>query len=133
MRVPGLCFYILTIAAAALYPCRAMNSARRVTFVALMGCSSGTIYSAQEVRTYYVFGLLAICILYDMLDHGAVLGDSRAPSSSRLGWSAVLGLAVSYTILGSCSSGQRFSAFWVTAWHGGEQPGESWRSAAPSC
>src|SRR5690242_11688751 len=62
MRVPGLYFYFLTIAAAALYPCRAMNTATRITFVALVGCSFGTIAFAQEVRTYYVLGLVLICI-----------------------------------------------------------------------
>jgi len=96
MRVPGLCFYILTVTAAALYPCRAMNNARRIAFVALVGCSFGTIYFAQEVRTYYVFGLLAICILYDMLDHATVLDDGGVPSWARLGWSALVGLAASY-------------------------------------
>jgi hypothetical protein len=97
MRVPGLYCYILTIAAAALYPCRAMNTAQRIAFVALAGCSYGTISFAQEVRAYYVFGLLAICILYDMLDHATVLSDGRVPSWTRLGWSTVIGLAASYT------------------------------------
>jgi hypothetical protein len=97
MRVPGLYFYVLTIAAAALYPCRAMNTAKRLTFVALVGCSYGTIYFAQEVRTYSLFGLLAICILYDMLDHAAVLDNGRLPSWPRLAWSAVVGLAASYS------------------------------------
>jgi hypothetical protein len=65
--------------------------------VALVGCSFGTIYFAQEVRTYYVFGLLAICILYDMLDHATVLDDGCAPSWARLGSSVLLGLAASYS------------------------------------
>jgi mannosyltransferase len=97
MRVPGLYFYILTIAAAALYPCRAMNTAKRITFVALMGCSFGTVYFAQEVRGYELFGLLAICILYDMLDFATVLDSGREPSWIHLGWSAAVGLATSYT------------------------------------
>jgi hypothetical protein len=67
MRAPGLFFYVLTIAAAALYPCRAMNTAKRIVFITLMGCSFGTIFFSQEVRPYYIFGLLAICVLYDML------------------------------------------------------------------
>ena len=97
MRVPGLYLYILTIAAAALYPCRAMNIAKRITFVALVGCSFGTIYFAQEVRTYCLFGLLAICILYDMLDHATLLERGSEPSWIRLAWSAVVGLAASYS------------------------------------
>jgi hypothetical protein len=97
MRVPGLCFYILTITAAALYPCRAMNTAKRSAFVALVGCSFGTIYFAQEVRTYYVVGLLAICILYDILDHAIVLEDGCVSSWPRLGCSALVGLAASYS------------------------------------
>jgi uncharacterized membrane protein len=97
MRVPGLYFYILTIAAAALYPCRVMNTTRRIAFVALVGCSFGTIGFAQEVRTYSLFGLLAICILYDMLDHATVLDSGSEPSWTRLGWSAVVGLAASYS------------------------------------
>ena len=97
MRVPGLYFYILTIAAAALYPCRAMDTAKRITFVALMGCSFGTVYFAQEVRSYELFGLLAICILYDMLDFATVLDSGREPSWIHLGWSAAVGLATSYT------------------------------------
>jgi uncharacterized membrane protein len=97
MRVPGLYFYILTIAAAALYPCRAMNTGKRITFVTLVGCSFGTIFFAQEVRTYCLFGLLAICILYDMLDHASVLEDGSEPSWIRLAWSAVVGLAASYS------------------------------------
>ena len=102
MRVPGLCFYILTITAAALYPCRAMDTAKRIAFVALAGCSFGTIYFAQEVRTYYVFGLLAICILYDMLDHATVLDNGCVPSWPRLGWSALVGLAASYSHYFGC-------------------------------
>jgi uncharacterized membrane protein len=97
MRVPGLYFYILTIAAAALYPCRAMNTAKRIAFVALVSCSFGTIYFAQEVRTYSLFGLLAICILYDILDYATVLDDGNEPSWIRLAWSAVLGLAARYS------------------------------------
>jgi hypothetical protein len=97
MRVPGLYVYVLTIVAAALYPCQAMNAATRIAFVALVGCSFGTIAFAQDVRAYYVFGLLAICILYDMLDHATVLSDGRVPSWTRLGWSAVIGLGASYT------------------------------------
>lgn len=97
MRVPGLYVYILTIAAAALYPCRVMNTAKRITFVALVGCSFGTIYFAQEVRAYSLFGLLAICILYDMLDHATVLDNGGEPSWVRLACSAVLGLAASYS------------------------------------
>src|SRR5438270_6033510 len=97
MRVPGLYCYILTIAAAALYPCRAMNTAKRITLVALVGCSFGTIFFAQEVRAYYLFGMLAICILYDMLDHATVLDEGSVPSWTRVGWSAVVGLAASYT------------------------------------
>jgi hypothetical protein len=97
MRVPGLYFYVLTIAAAALYPCQAMNTARRITFISLVGCGFGTIFFAQEVRSYALFGLLATCILYDMLDHGVALDGGREPSWARLGWSAVLGLAASYT------------------------------------
>jgi uncharacterized membrane protein len=97
MRVPGLYFYVLTIAAAAMYPCRAMDMARRITFIPLMGCSFGTIYFAQEVRSYELFGLLAICILYDMLDFGIVLDGGREPSWIRVGWSATVGLAASYT------------------------------------
>src|SRR5215472_5525388 len=97
MRMPGLYFYILTIAAAALYPCRAMDTAKRITFVALMGCSYGTVYFAQEVRSYELFGLLAICILYDMLDFATVLDSGREPSWIHLGWSAAVGLATSYT------------------------------------
>ena len=97
MRVPGLYFYVLTIAAAALYPCQAMNTARRMTFISLVGCSFGTILFAQEVRSYALFGLLATCILYDMLDHAVVLDGGREPSWARLGRSAVLGLAASYT------------------------------------
>jgi uncharacterized membrane protein len=97
MRVPGLYCYILTIAAAALYPCRAMNTAKRITLVALVGCSFGTIFFAQEVRAYYLFGMLAICILYDMLDHATVLDEGSVPSWTRFGWSAVVGLAASYT------------------------------------
>src|SRR5262249_13381539 len=97
MRVPGLYVYISTIAAAALYPCRVMTTAKRITFVALVGCSFGTIYFAQEVRTYCLLGLLAICILYDMLDHATVLDDGSEPSWVRLAWSAVLGLAASYS------------------------------------
>jgi hypothetical protein len=96
MRVPGLFCYVLTIAAAALYPCEAMNTARRIAFIALVGCSYGTIYFAQEVRPYYVFGLLAICILYDMLDYASILSDGRVPPWTRLGWSALVGLLVSY-------------------------------------
>jgi hypothetical protein len=97
MRFPGLFFYILTIAVATLYRCRAKNTAKRIVFVALVGCSFGTIYFAQEVRTYYVFGLLAICILYDALDHATVLDDGSVPSWARLGWSAVVGLGASYS------------------------------------
>ena len=97
MRVPGLCFYIATIAVAALYPCRAMNTARRITFIALMGSSFGTIYFAQEVRSYYVVDLLATCILYDALDHATVLRHGGVPSWARLGCSAVVGLAASYS------------------------------------
>ncbi len=97
MRVPGLYLYCLTIVAAALYPCRVMNTAKRVTFVAFVGCSFGTIYFAQEVRSYCLFGLLAICILYDMLDCALVLDSGREPSWKRLGWSAVVGLAASYS------------------------------------
>jgi hypothetical protein len=97
MRVPGLCFYILTIVAAAQYPCRAMDTAKRIAFVALVGCSYGTIFFAQEVRTYYIFGLAAICILYETLDHATVLAGGGVPSWARLGWSAVVGLAASYS------------------------------------
>ena len=97
MRVPGLYFYVLTIVAAALYPCQAMNAANRIAFVALAGCSFGTIAFAQDVRAYYVFNLLAICILYDMLDHATVLSNHRVPSWARLGWSAAVGLAASYS------------------------------------
>jgi uncharacterized membrane protein len=97
MRLPGLFFYILTITVATLYPCRRINTARRIAFVALMGCSFGTIFFAQEVRAYYIFGLLAVCILYDMLDHATVLEHGSAPSWARLGGSAALGLAASYT------------------------------------
>jgi len=97
MRVPGLFFYILTIAVIALYPCRAMGTDKRIASVVLIGCSFGTIFFAQEVRAYYIFGLLAICNLYDMLDHAAVLEDGSAPSWARLGGSAALGLAASYT------------------------------------
>jgi hypothetical protein len=96
MRVPGLYLYILTISVAALYPCRAMDTTKRITFVAVVGCSFGTIYYAQEVRSYCLFGLLAICILYDMLDHAVVLDSGREPSWTRLGSSAVVGLAASY-------------------------------------
>jgi len=97
MRVPGLYFYLLTIAAAALYPCRAINPATRVTFVALVGCSFGTIWFAQEVRTYYLFGLVAICILYDIIDHASVLDNGDQPSWTRLIWSAMVGLIASYS------------------------------------
>jgi hypothetical protein len=97
MRVPGLYFYVLTITAAAVYPCRAMDTPKRITFVALMGCSFGTVYFAQEVRSYELFGLLAICILYDMLGFAIVLDSGRQPSWIHLGWSAAVGLAASYT------------------------------------
>jgi uncharacterized membrane protein len=97
MRVPGLYFYLLTIAAAALYPCRAINTATRITFVALVGCSFGTIWFAQEVRTYYLLGLVAICILYDMIDHASVLDNGDEPSWTRLAWSGMLGLVASYS------------------------------------
>jgi hypothetical protein len=70
---------------------------KRITFVALVGCTFGTIFFAQEVRTYCLFGLLAICILYDMLDYATVLDNGGQPSWTRLGWSAVLGLAASYS------------------------------------
>ena len=97
MRVPGLYFYLLTIAAAALYPCRAINTAIRITFVALVGCNSGTIWYAQEVRTYYLLGLMVICILYDIIDHVSVLDNGDQPSWTRLIWSAMLGLIASYS------------------------------------
>jgi hypothetical protein len=98
MRVPGLYFYVLTLVAAALYPCKVMNTAKRITFVALVGCSFGTIYFAQEVRSYYLFALLAICILYDLLDYAIVMDNAREkPSWARLGWSAAIGLAASYS------------------------------------
>ena len=97
MRVPGLFFYLLTIAAAALYPCRAINTPTRITFVALVGCSFGTIYFAQEVRTYYLLSLVAICILYDIIDHAVVLDNGDQPSWTRLTWSAMVGLIASYS------------------------------------
>ena len=62
-----------------------------------MGCSYGTVYFAQEVRSYELFGLLAICILYDMLDFATVLDSGREPSWIHLGWSAAVGLATSYS------------------------------------
>jgi hypothetical protein len=133
MRVPGLYVYILTIAAAALYPCRPMDTAKRITFIALVGCSFGTIYFAQEVRTYCLFGLLAICILYDMLDHATVLDNGTQPTWRRLGCSAMLGLAASYShyfgflffgatvlaLLGYSYSVARGRIGWRIVWLGG--------------
>lgn len=97
MRLPRLLAWILTVLAASFYPSRAMTEARRCAFAALLACSFGTLYFAQEVRSYYLFELLAVLLLYEMLDLAVALRDGEAPGLARLARFVVVGTVASYT------------------------------------
>ncbi|MBL8837048.1 MAG: glycosyltransferase family 39 protein [Alphaproteobacteria bacterium] len=97
MRVPGLVAYAMTVAAAAVYPCRALGPVPRAVFTLLAATSFGTIYFAQEARSYHLLALLAVAILYDMLDHDAAIRNGMTPRWRRLSVSAALGIVASYT------------------------------------
>jgi hypothetical protein len=96
LRVPGFAAYVLAIAAAAFYPCRAVRSAERIVLAGLMAANFGAIYFASELRAYALLPLLSLILLLDALAVADALAADERPAPARLAAMVAVGSILSY-------------------------------------
>jgi hypothetical protein len=96
LRVPGFIAYVLTIAAAAFYPCRAVRPEERIVLAGLAATSFGAIYFATELRAYALLPLLSMVLLLDALAVADALAAGERPAPARLAAMVGVGWILSY-------------------------------------
>jgi hypothetical protein len=96
LRIPGFAAYVLAIAAAAFYPCRAVRPEERIVLGGLMATSFGAIYYASELRAYALLPLLSLILLLDALAVADALAVRERPAPARLATMVAVGSMLSY-------------------------------------
>ncbi len=122
LRVPGLVAYVLTIVAAAFYPCRALRTEERVVLAGLMAVGFGPIYFASELRPYAVLALLSLTYLLDAVAVLDALARGEAAPPGRMltmvvsGWILSFEHYFGFLFAGSVIAGLLGLGLWGRTW-----------------